>query len=116
MISVCVLQWSMTVASIAGVRSVALLPNFIVDNRVLRPFRYQVGGTILVCSRFFFFLDHSDGEADSSMKAAVRCSSSLALYLPGGGGWGGVTLQVKRHHELIFRDFKITKMKGETKK
>ncbi|XP_060604311.1 histone deacetylase 11-like, partial [Ruditapes philippinarum] len=41
------LKWSMTVAGITEVPPVALLPNFIVQRKVLRPFRYQTGGTIL---------------------------------------------------------------------
>ncbi|XP_045164224.2 histone deacetylase 11-like isoform X2 [Mercenaria mercenaria] len=40
-------EWSMTVAGITEVPPVALLPNFIVQRKVLRPFRYQTGGTIL---------------------------------------------------------------------
>ena len=38
----------MTVAGITEVPPVALLPNFLVQRKVLRPFRYQTGGTILV--------------------------------------------------------------------
>ncbi|XP_076469120.1 histone deacetylase 11-like isoform X2 [Babylonia areolata] len=41
------LKWSMTVAGITEIPPVALLPNFIVQKKVLRPFRYQTGGTIL---------------------------------------------------------------------
>lgn len=41
------LTWSMTVAMITEVAPVAILPNFIVQRKVLRPFRYQTGGTIL---------------------------------------------------------------------
>ncbi|XP_070193621.1 histone deacetylase 11-like [Littorina saxatilis] len=41
------LRWSMTVAGITEIPPVALLPNFIVQRKVLRPFRYQTGGTIL---------------------------------------------------------------------
>ncbi|KAJ8301577.1 hypothetical protein KUTeg_020564 [Tegillarca granosa] len=40
-------EWSLTVAGITEVPPVALLPNFIVQRKVLRPFRYQTGGTIL---------------------------------------------------------------------
>ncbi|KAL3852141.1 hypothetical protein ACJMK2_015820 [Sinanodonta woodiana] len=40
-------EWSMTVAAITEVPPVAMLPNFIVQNKVLKPFRYQTGGTIL---------------------------------------------------------------------
>ncbi|KAL8611213.1 Histone deacetylase 11 [Nucella lapillus] len=40
-------EWSMTVAGITEIPPVALLPNFIVQRKVLRPFRYQTGGTIL---------------------------------------------------------------------
>ena len=35
-------------AGITEVAPVALLPNFFVQKRVLRPFRFQTGGTILV--------------------------------------------------------------------
>ncbi|ELT95657.1 hypothetical protein CAPTEDRAFT_197333 [Capitella teleta] len=42
------LRWSMNVASITEVPPVALVPNFIVQKKVLRPFRYQTGGTILI--------------------------------------------------------------------
>lgn len=41
------LKWSINVASITEVPPVALIPNFIVQRKVLRPFRYQTGGTIL---------------------------------------------------------------------
>ena len=41
-------QWSANVAGITEVPPVALVPNFVVQKKVLRPFRYQVGGTILV--------------------------------------------------------------------
>ncbi|CAH1783533.1 unnamed protein product, partial [Owenia fusiformis] len=41
------LRWSVNVASITEVPPVALLPNFIVQKKVLRPFRFQTGGTIL---------------------------------------------------------------------
>lgn len=41
------LKWSFNVAAITEVPPVALLPNFIVQRKVLRPFRYHTGGTIL---------------------------------------------------------------------
>lgn len=41
------LKWSIEVAGITEVPPVAILPNFIVQRKVLRPFRYQTGGTIL---------------------------------------------------------------------
>ncbi|KAH9504753.1 Histone deacetylase 11 [Bulinus truncatus] len=41
------LKWSFTVAGITEVPPVALLPNFIVQKKVLRPFRYQTSGTIM---------------------------------------------------------------------
>lgn len=41
------LRWSMNVAGITEVPPVALLPNFIVQRKVLRPFRYQTSGTIM---------------------------------------------------------------------
>ncbi|CAG2220960.1 HDAC11 [Mytilus edulis] len=41
------LKWSLNVAQITEVPPVALLPNFIVQRKVLRPFRYHTGGTIL---------------------------------------------------------------------
>eukprot|EP00249_Psilotum_nudum_P002138 c15025_g1_i1 orf=83-1105(+) len=41
------LKWSFNVASIIEVPPVALLPNFIVQRKVLYPFRKQVGGTVL---------------------------------------------------------------------
>ena len=44
----CLFQWSIEVAGITEVPPVAILPNFIVQRKVLRPFRYQTGGTILV--------------------------------------------------------------------
>ena len=46
--SCAILQWSFHVAQITEVPPVAFLPNFIVQRKVLRPFRYQTGGTILV--------------------------------------------------------------------
>lgn len=41
------LKWSINVAAITEIPPVALLPNFIVQRRVLRPFRFHTGGTIL---------------------------------------------------------------------
>lgn len=41
------LRWSSNVARITEVPPVALVPNFIVQRKVLRPFRYQTGGSIL---------------------------------------------------------------------
>ena len=42
------LQWSVQVARVLEVPPIALLPNFLVQRRVLKPLRYQTGGTILV--------------------------------------------------------------------
>ena len=44
-------------AGITEVPPVALLPNFIVQKKVLRPFRYQTGGTILVSIHTFSDVD-----------------------------------------------------------
>ncbi|CAL4236641.1 unnamed protein product [Meganyctiphanes norvegica] len=41
------LKWSFNVAKITEVPPVALLPNCIVQERILRPFRYQTGGSAL---------------------------------------------------------------------
>ncbi|XP_005100022.1 histone deacetylase 11 isoform X2 [Aplysia californica] len=41
------LRWSMNVAGITEVPPVALLPNFVVQKKVLRPFRFQTSGTIM---------------------------------------------------------------------
>ncbi|XP_033127627.1 histone deacetylase 11-like isoform X2 [Anneissia japonica] len=41
------LRWSVNVASITEVPPVAMLPNFLVQRKVLRPCRLQTGGTIL---------------------------------------------------------------------
>ncbi|XP_074645046.1 histone deacetylase 11-like isoform X2 [Tubulanus polymorphus] len=41
------LKWSVNVAGITEVPPVALVPNFIVQRKVLRPFRFQTGGTIM---------------------------------------------------------------------
>ncbi|XP_071816384.1 histone deacetylase 11-like isoform X2 [Apostichopus japonicus] len=41
------LKWSYAVAGITEVPPVALLPNFIVQKKVLKPLRFQTGGTIL---------------------------------------------------------------------
>ncbi|XP_078369985.1 histone deacetylase 11-like [Oculina patagonica] len=41
------LRWSVNVAMICEVPPVALLPNFIVQRKVLKPMRIQTGGTIL---------------------------------------------------------------------
>ncbi|CAL1529385.1 unnamed protein product [Lymnaea stagnalis] len=43
----CSLRWSLTVAGITEIPPVALLPNFLVQRKVLRPFRYQTSGTIM---------------------------------------------------------------------
>jgi histone deacetylase 11 len=42
------LNWSVQVARVLEVPLVALLPNFLVQRRVLKPLRYQTGGTVLV--------------------------------------------------------------------
>ncbi|CAF1155745.1 unnamed protein product [Didymodactylos carnosus] len=41
------LKWSINVARVLEVPPIAFLPNFLVRSRVLRPLRYQTGGTIL---------------------------------------------------------------------
>eukprot|EP00271_Cylindrocystis_brebissonii_P023123 TRINITY_DN9381_c0_g1_i1.p1 TRINITY_DN9381_c0_g1~~TRINITY_DN9381_c0_g1_i1.p1 ORF type:complete len:289 (-),score=49.62 TRINITY_DN9381_c0_g1_i1:495-1361(-) len=41
------LSWSANVALITELPPLALLPNFVVQSRVLRPMRFQVGGTVL---------------------------------------------------------------------
>ena len=42
------LKWSVHVARVLEVPPIAILPNFIVQRRVLKPLRYQTGGTVLV--------------------------------------------------------------------
>jgi hypothetical protein len=42
------LNWSIHVARVLEVPPIAMLPNFLVQWRVLKPLRYQTGGTILV--------------------------------------------------------------------
>ena len=49
------LQWSWTVAGITEVPPVAMLPNFVVQKKVLKPFRFQTGGTVQV--RCFILTD-----------------------------------------------------------
>ncbi|UJR13386.1 hypothetical protein I4U23_000402 [Adineta vaga] len=41
------LKWSINVARVLEVAPIAMLPNFLVQWRVLKPLRYQTGGTIL---------------------------------------------------------------------
>ncbi|CAH1265639.1 HDAC11 [Branchiostoma lanceolatum] len=41
------LKWSMVVAGITEVPPVALLPNFIVQRKLLKPLRLQTGGTVM---------------------------------------------------------------------
>lgn len=41
------LKWSAYVATVTEVPFMALLPNFMVQSRVLKPFRYQTAGTVL---------------------------------------------------------------------
>ena len=60
----------MTVAQITEVPPVAILPNFIVQRKVLRPFRYQTGGTILV--RYF-------GTLKVTVKDDIECMASTEL-------------------------------------
>lgn len=43
-----IFQWSANVARITEVPCVAAVPNSLVQRHVLKPFRYQTGGTILV--------------------------------------------------------------------
>ena len=47
------LQWSAVVATICEVPPVACLPNFIVQRKLLQPFRTQTGGTIMVSMILF---------------------------------------------------------------
>jgi histone deacetylase 11 len=42
------LKWSIQVARVLEVPPVAFLPNFLIQWRVLKPLRYQTGGTVLV--------------------------------------------------------------------
>ncbi len=42
------LKWSIQVARALEVPPVAFLPNFLIQWRVLKPLRYQTGGTVLV--------------------------------------------------------------------
>jgi histone deacetylase 11 len=42
------LKWSVQVARVLEVPPIAMLPNFLIQWRVLKPLRYQTGGTILV--------------------------------------------------------------------
>ena len=51
-------QWSAVVASICEVPPVALLPNFIVQRKLLKPFRTQTGGTIMVNKIIHFSTAH----------------------------------------------------------
>ncbi|XP_071810097.1 histone deacetylase 11-like isoform X1 [Asterias amurensis] len=46
-IAVAIPEWSVTVASITEIPPVALLPNVVVQKKVLKPLRIQAGGTIL---------------------------------------------------------------------
>ncbi len=57
-------QWSINVAGITEVPPVALMPNFLVQRKVLRPFRYQTGGTILVSAMIPVYQDHEDHPRD----------------------------------------------------
>ncbi|XP_042893797.1 histone deacetylase 11-like [Penaeus japonicus] len=41
------LKWSVNVAKITEVAPVALLPNMVVQKKVLKPFRFQTGGSVL---------------------------------------------------------------------
>ncbi|CAF4184613.1 unnamed protein product, partial [Rotaria magnacalcarata] len=49
------IKWSIAVARVLEIPPVALLPNFIVQLRVLKPLRYQTGATMLVNNCFFCF-------------------------------------------------------------
>ncbi|KAL3224755.1 hypothetical protein MRX96_026345 [Rhipicephalus microplus] len=49
------LRWSAYVATVTEVPLVAMLPNCVVQRRVLRPFRYQTAGTVLAAQ---LALDH----------------------------------------------------------
>jgi histone deacetylase 11 len=42
------LKWSVQVARVLEVPPIAMLPNFLIQWRILKPLRYQTGGTILV--------------------------------------------------------------------
>lgn len=47
------LKWSTNVARVLEVVPIAVLPNFLVQRKVLRPLRCQTGGTILVDNNVF---------------------------------------------------------------
>ena len=47
------LKLSINVARVLEVAPIAVLPNFLVQRKVLRPLRYQTGGTVLVNNSFF---------------------------------------------------------------
>ncbi|XP_059170757.1 histone deacetylase 11-like isoform X2 [Physella acuta] len=87
------LKWSWTVAGITEVPPVALLPNFLVQRKVLRPFRFQTSGTIMAGK-----LAMERGWAINIGGGFHHCSSER-----GGGfcAYADITLSIKFAFEKI---------------
>lgn len=69
------LQWSFVVATITEIPPLVLLPNFLVQRRVLKPLRTQTGGTIMVCTLSIKYKKNGGG-GDSQ---DVSCSNKKCL-------------------------------------
>jgi histone deacetylase 11 len=71
------LKWSIQVARVLEVPPVAFLPNFLIQWRVLKPLRYQTGGTVLVNilrqKRIDFFLLISGRKISSRTWLGDQC-------------------------------------------
>ncbi|XP_054716421.1 histone deacetylase 11-like [Uloborus diversus] len=92
------LKWSVNVARITEVPCVSALPNNLVQRKVLRPFRYQTGGTILAGK-----LALEKGWALNLGGGFHHCSAEQ-----GGGfcAYADITLSIK----FLFKHFDITKV------
>ncbi|XP_072438326.1 histone deacetylase 11 isoform X3 [Chiloscyllium punctatum] len=90
-------EWSFIVATITEILPVAFLPNFIIQRKVLRPFRTQTGGTIMAGK-----LAIDRGWAINVGGGFHHCSSEQ-----GGGfcAYADITLAIKGNgHERDFMD------------
>jgi hypothetical protein len=69
------LQSSYNVAFVVEVPPVALLPNFVVQSRMLKPFRYHTGGTIMAGK-----LAKEKGWAINIGKYVIIIISKISIY------------------------------------
>lgn len=81
------LKWSIIVARVLEVPPVALLPNVVVQWRILKPLRYQTGGTVLVSIPIFIkihFLNKYYESMNSFQSGKLALERGWAINIGGG--------------------------------